>query len=703
MSGELSPAEAVWLSGYTGDDTVAIVGISSDGSVEVTNGSTLASDSIVFIGLNGGSTGTVDLTGNGSSWETADYFIVGEYGNGSVDISNGASLTTMSTVLGGQTSGVGEINVTGSGSNLAAISDGSYGGEIYVGYNGVGTLNVYDGATVSAEFLSLAGFATGDALSEGSLTIDGAGSSVEVSDGSILIGDEGIGTMTVQNGGSFSSSYGSIGEYDTGDGYLVVTGSGSTFEITETDTFYVGYEGVGDMEITNGGYVTAAGDVKAGRRSNGSGNILVDGAGSTLDVAGELFIGDSGTAGMQIQNGGYVSQDFAVVGDDEGSYGEVMVSGSGSMWESIGISGYNDILVGEGGTGVVNVLDGGSVASDAAVIGVSETGLGEILISGNGSNWVTDNVLIVGDQGTGSVTISDGGLFDAGIVVIGAQPGSSGEVTVEGNGSELLGRYGILVGADGTGKLTVDEGAVVNSYTDITVGTTGELNVYVDGNNQVNAGATVDGDPDADFTNNGTTTLIASSNLAAGSYQPITATGSISAQDTGILNAVGGTWDDATSTFTVSEIVTSGDASGALGGQRISYGDNLLVAFAEDITDTMFTPTDIGSANPMIDGEDVLEAFDFDTTIVGSTVALTFDVGDGFSLALLRIWHRNGDSDAWEEFVADFVEYVDGKLTFTVTSFSQYGVTAVPEPTTTVAIFGAFCLAISLIIRRRRN
>ncbi len=59
-------------------------------------------------------------------------------------------------------------------------------------------------------------------------------------------------------------------------------------------------------------------------------------------------------------------------------------------------------------------------------------------------------------------------------------------------------------------------------------------------------------------------------------------------------------------------------------------------------------------------------------------VYLSFSVGKEFTRSDLHLWRYDGA--AWSSFSANDVTCADGYASFTVTGFSGYAVSAVPEP-----------------------
>jgi T5SS/PEP-CTERM-associated repeat protein len=143
-------------------------------------------------GVNGN--GTVTVNGTNSEWSLLGNLDVGKNGTGSVDIENGGQVIDIRGNVGGSdgsgSAGNGTVTVDGTGSkwnNLAGL---------YVGFNGTGTLTVENGAHVT----DTNGYVGENSGSNGTVTVTGAGSEWRNS-ASVSIGINGTGVLTVEDGG----------------------------------------------------------------------------------------------------------------------------------------------------------------------------------------------------------------------------------------------------------------------------------------------------------------------------------------------------------------------------------------------------------------------------------------------------------------------------------------------------------------------
>jgi len=138
--------------------------------------------------------------------------------------------------------------------------------------------------------------------------------------GEVTVGEGGTGnTMTVQGGSDVDSQSGRIAVFPGSDGTATIDGAGSTW--TNNGSLIVGDFGVGALNVLNGaavtsndGIVSRFGDLSA----LGPSTVTIDGAGSSWDVSGNLVFGGTlasanaitfENAVADVQNGGNLSVD----------------------------------------------------------------------------------------------------------------------------------------------------------------------------------------------------------------------------------------------------------------------------------------------------------------------------------------------------------------------------------------------------------
>ncbi|MDF8364817.1 autotransporter outer membrane beta-barrel domain-containing protein [Achromobacter anxifer] len=183
-------------------------------------------------------------------------------------------------------------------------------------------------------------------------------------------------------------------------------------------------------------------------------------------VGGDLTVGDSLPGALVISAGGSVVNDWAFIGSGNGSVGALTVrgrdgSGTASSWTSLG-----PVLIGadSGSKGTLSILDAGVAHSDSARIGVDNGSVGEVFVTGAGSTWNINTIgaFEIGTGGKATLTI-DNGVVHSGQAIIGWNVGGEGSVTVTGRQAVWDPLNNIYVGFEGTGDLSVLDGASVST------------------------------------------------------------------------------------------------------------------------------------------------------------------------------------------------------------------------------------------------
>ena len=325
-----SPIGTLTVGPATLTATSITVGGSSSGDATVQPGGAINTGSLSVGDIHPGSLsithGTVAVTG------TTD---VGNFARGDLAVSGGGSITSASINIGGASTGEGTVSITGAGSSLTNTGSDLVVGLIttglVVGNAGIGSLSVTSGGRLTTTGL-VVGNETG---STGTVVVDGT-SSTFTSTGNITLGNNGSALLSVQNGGSVTIGSGST--------ILVGSGSGST----------------GTLTVASGAAVsTPAMDI--GVLTGAQGLATINGKGSTLKVAQSLIVGDSGTGSLSVTNGGTVDASTAgstTVALSPGSKGSISVDGIGSTL----LTG-NILALGQnsGTSPLLNITNGGTV------------------------------------------------------------------------------------------------------------------------------------------------------------------------------------------------------------------------------------------------------------------------------------------------------------------------------------------------------
>ena len=214
------------------------------------------------------------------------------------------------------------------------------------------------------------------------------------------------------------------------------------------------WENTGDTIIGN----TTEGDLDLGSPGSAGyflnhGNFVVGGSAvgfvnltsGTLANYGNLSVGISGEGRLDVRNAStaVLNQGNLYVATNANSYGLLTING---RFES------QDLFLGQQGTAAMEVQTFGHLTTrNATVAQHAVTGIqASITVSGV---WENEQLMVIGAGGYALLDIQSGGRVESGMVEIGAAPGAIGEVDVNG---ELLANV-ISIGGGGRGRRTTDQ------------------------------------------------------------------------------------------------------------------------------------------------------------------------------------------------------------------------------------------------------
>ncbi|MFK3780687.1 autotransporter domain-containing protein [Agrobacterium sp. NPDC089420] len=379
-------------------------------------------------------------------------------GNNAGTLVVNGDLLTNSLSLGIASAASGVVTFTG------AHWDNS--GFVSIGGSGSGSINLLHGSAASSGDIYIGEGTTGS----GSLTLDNASSLV--SSGTVFVGygssspssgGGGLGRLDVLAASTLASQKGVLGEGEGSSGTALVSGAGSRW--TVSDGMVVGDAGVGTLTVTGGGEVVSETTTVIANLASSSGSaVTVSRRGSALKTSGALIVGNEGSASLTVEAAATVTSGSAVIGRH--SVATATVSGDDSTWTTgdLQVGGDASAPAGTAGDGTLTIAAGGTVRSTAARIGAVAGATGAAVVDGEGSFWTIDRGdLEVGAAGTGSLTVTAGGLVEAQNTVLATAAGSSGSVGVSGAGSVLRSSGNLTIGRGGNGSLTVEAGGTVES------------------------------------------------------------------------------------------------------------------------------------------------------------------------------------------------------------------------------------------------
>ena len=222
--GDVSPPDpSAWIS-----STNAYIAQTADGSVTINSQSQVLSQ-YAFIGCLSGLTGAFTVDGPGSTWTNGSRIFVGYSSVGTLNVTGGAVVNNGLGYLGYIADSAGIAKVDGAGSKWSNSS------QLYVGFWGSGRLEITGGGAVSDSFAEL-GYSTYDeppSIGTGMVTVDG-NNSKWTNNSSLYVGNTGIGTLNVSGGGAVTATSASVNSQSL---LAIDVGNGSQLAINNgTDT-----------------------------------------------------------------------------------------------------------------------------------------------------------------------------------------------------------------------------------------------------------------------------------------------------------------------------------------------------------------------------------------------------------------------------------------------------------------------------------
>jgi T5SS/PEP-CTERM-associated repeat protein len=277
-----------------------------------------------------------------------------------------------------------------------------------------------------------------------------------------------VSSTTVQSGGSITSPTTVIAHTGAGTSNFTVTGNNS---VLNSPNLTVGSGGTGVLNISNSGTVTTT-----TLSINSTSNINLNGGTLRFNTIG-------GTGGLSRIN--YTAGTIQLAGNRDLASDPVFlnlfaggtlipagkglfVEGSASVGAPVSpllvnggtLTAQNGISVGAtGGTGVLEITNGGIVNSAGVGIGNNLNTSGKVTISGPGSTWIINGGLTVGFDGarSGVLTIRDGGLVHVANLL---QLGHDDFINLEGGTIRFDSYFNWNVGGGGVGKFNFHAGTL---------------------------------------------------------------------------------------------------------------------------------------------------------------------------------------------------------------------------------------------------
>ena len=403
-------------------------------SLVVSNGGALLiTNSVLFLGTpNFGNLyddGNVTLIG-GTIITTNSYIAVGNVGVGGLTISTG-KLVAGILYVGYDFGSQGTLTVV-NGSQLIGTNGFS---PVYLGFSGSGQLTISNSTWLGGSDLYL-GFSPG---TQGTLLMKNA-------------------TVMFPSSVGVASSLGSTGTVWQSGGQLVVTNGAIS----------VGYAGVGQMTVSNGGWLSR--EVVVGYSPGSSGTLTL--VGGTNQLTGFLTIagqgGASGVTGAVWVTGGQLvitnSNSSTVVGNV--GHGQMMVSNATWLANVVEVGAFSS------SQGALTLMDSTVTTSNIFAVGAEDTTATGAVWLTRGQLNLTNGPTYVGWIGVGQMAVSNG-TWRANNVIVGYQPGSQGTLTIAGGTNILSSGLTVGAGLGATGALWLTGGQLTLTNSSVFIGDVG--------------------------------------------------------------------------------------------------------------------------------------------------------------------------------------------------------------------------------------
>ena len=136
--------------------------------------------------------------------------------------------------------------------------------------------------------------------------------------------------MSISGTATVSDVDGVLGDQSTGVGRMTVDGTGGASTWTNSGDITVGNSGMGTLTLQNGGKAKSDNGVIAyDLNSTGTADVYTS---SSWTATGEIVVGRGGIGTLNITGKGKVTDDEAHVGLGALANGTVLIDGSGSQW-----------------------------------------------------------------------------------------------------------------------------------------------------------------------------------------------------------------------------------------------------------------------------------------------------------------------------------------------------------------------------------
>lgn len=444
---------------------------------------------VLTLGTAAGQTGTLQV--QGGALTTSSSLLVGDFGTGTVTVSNGGTLTSGITGIANNAGSTGTLTVTGANSRWTFSSQGDVGssghGELYVLEGGTvssgnGAMNVGNdtgasglvvitGTTVATSSTVVFTFVAAAANSTGEIRVTGP---LATWNGGITsIGQNAQGTVTLSLGATGTTNTLNIGTNAAAVGALTVQNANTSLTSAGVN---VGVSGRGTMLISDGGVVNGT-TGRIGQNIGATGEATITGANSKWLLSGDITTGatapgSGGNATLSILNGGYVRTNGRFSAN---AAFNVTVSGANSKLEILDVASFGSLAGAVAQNSQVQILNGGSMVSGDPVALNDITGfyaaVGDtVTVTITNGSWTAHGGMAFTGAGTTTSTVSQGSTITTSSTApnvasfqMGGIAGGVHQLTLQGSGTVWNNSGWALIGDQGSATVSVENGAVMRS------------------------------------------------------------------------------------------------------------------------------------------------------------------------------------------------------------------------------------------------
>ena len=513
------------------------IGQEGTGELSLSEGAKFTSSDEVKLGEMNGSTGIVSVFGSGSVWEIEGDLNVGNgdgsgTAHGEVTVESGGELKVgeLSTIRVGRLEhSVGKMTLRGASSKITGVTGTAV--PLEIGSAGTGTLQIEEGFKLSlgGKKMTLGVESTGNGTvkltgdgseltvnnltigenskglfevadhgklivtgtemwigkeqgSDGTLRIKDSGSQLEFA-GKFSIGDNGKGTLELNDGAQIATDTLTLGKFAGSEGVVSLDNAqtGGTTKFETTGELILGNEGRGVLNVAVGSRMDVGTHAILAKQTGSHAEVNIQNLTSTWDIDGDLTVGNFGDATVTLKKGLVDVKGDLILGDQAGSHGTFFVEDSENLR---GLKLRKGLVIGKAGHGMLSVVDGGKVdlselgSFDGIVtLGQMQHSNGLAIIEGGQSQLIA-TALVVGERGTGSVNVNDHGkLTVLETLEIGNGFDSIGSMEITGQGSTLLVAGNTTLGENGRGTLTLSDHASATLEGTVSIGDPGSVGV----------------------------------------------------------------------------------------------------------------------------------------------------------------------------------------------------------------------------------